>query len=182
MNPFWIPLVKLLARVQSTSQEAIYVSYRRKYALAPSFRFNGPGSLLYGDGEIHCGECSYIGHNCFLQAESGYKIVIGRRCALSHNVKVYSKSYLTDQDFCLEDRLVKKGNVIVGDGVWVGVNTYIGPGVTVGENAVIAANSVVTADVEPYSIVAGNPARLVRYKKIEARGSSPAKLVPQSPL
>jgi acetyltransferase-like isoleucine patch superfamily enzyme len=52
--------------------------------------------------------------------------------------------------------------VRIGRAAWVGFDSCILPGVTVGEGAVIGARSVVTADVEPFTIVAGNPARLVR--------------------
>ena len=49
--------------------------------------------------------------------------------------------------------------------VWIGCNCVILPGVTIGEGAVVAANSVVTRDVKPYSIVAGNPAKLLKMRK-----------------
>lgn len=57
-----------------------------------------------------------------------------------------------------------KGPVSVGDDVWIGYNTLILSGVTIGQGAVIAAGSVVSKDVLPYSIVGGNPARLIRYR------------------
>ena len=52
--------------------------------------------------------------------------------------------------------------VRIADKVWIGFGAAIGKGVTVGEGAVIAANAVVTKDVQPWTLVAGNPARLVR--------------------
>lgn len=52
--------------------------------------------------------------------------------------------------------------VVIGDGVWVGANSTILKGVTIGEGAIVARSSVVTKDVEPYSIVAGNPAKIVK--------------------
>ena len=57
-----------------------------------------------------------------------------------------------------------KGDTVIHDGVWIGMRAMIMPGVTIGEGAVVAANSVVTKDVEPYSIVGGNPARLVKHR------------------
>ncbi len=57
-----------------------------------------------------------------------------------------------------------KGSVIIGNDVWVGMDAMILSGVTVGDGAVIGAGAVVTKDVEPYAIVAGNPARLIRYR------------------
>ena len=61
-----------------------------------------------------------------------------------------------------------RGDVIVGNDVWLGSGCLILSGVTIGEGAVVAARAVVTRDVEPYSIVAGNPARHVRWRFDEA--------------
>jgi acetyltransferase-like isoleucine patch superfamily enzyme len=57
-----------------------------------------------------------------------------------------------------------KGDVTIGSDVWIGSNATILSGVTIGHGAVIGADSCVTEDVEPYAIVAGNPARLVRHR------------------
>ncbi|NHB93110.1 CatB-related O-acetyltransferase [Photorhabdus cinerea] len=64
----------------------------------------------------------------------------------------------------IEDAYVGKGDTHIHDGVWLGIRSMIMPGVTIGEGAIVAANSVVTKDVEPYSIVAGSPAKLVKYR------------------
>lgn len=56
------------------------------------------------------------------------------------------------------------GDVRIGNDVWVGSNVTIMSGVTIGDGAAIAANSTVTRDVEPYAIVAGNPARFLRRR------------------
>ncbi|MBY8074044.1 CatB-related O-acetyltransferase [Vibrio fluvialis] len=64
----------------------------------------------------------------------------------------------------IEEAYVGKGDTQIGDGAWIGMRAMIMPGVTIGEGAVIAANSVVTKDVEPYSIVAGSPAKHVKYR------------------
>ena len=57
-----------------------------------------------------------------------------------------------------------KGPVKIGNDVWIGQNVFITSGVTIGDGAVIGAHSVVTKDVPPYSIAAGNPARIVRSR------------------
>jgi virginiamycin A acetyltransferase len=59
---------------------------------------------------------------------------------------------------------VTKGDVIIGNDVWIGTNAFILSGVRIGDGAVIGACSVVTKDVEPYTIVAGNPARVIRKR------------------
>lgn len=57
-----------------------------------------------------------------------------------------------------------KGDTVVGNDVWIGQNTTILPGVHIGDGAIIGMNSVVGSDVEPYTIVAGNPAKLIRRR------------------
>jgi len=57
-----------------------------------------------------------------------------------------------------------KGDTIIGNDVWIGQNAVILPGVHIGDGAIIGANSVVGRNVEPYTIVAGNPAKLLRKR------------------
>lgn len=57
-----------------------------------------------------------------------------------------------------------KGDTIIGNDVWIGQNATILPGVHIGDGAIIGANSVVGSNVEPYSIVVGNPAEVTRYR------------------
>ena len=54
-----------------------------------------------------------------------------------------------------------KGDAVIGNDVWIGQNVTILPGVLIGDGAIIGANSVVASDVAPYTIVAGNPAKLI---------------------
>lgn len=58
--------------------------------------------------------------------------------------------------------LYSKGPVVIGNNVWIGDKATILPGVTIGDGAVIAANAVVTKNVEPYTVVGGNPARVIK--------------------
>ena len=58
----------------------------------------------------------------------------------------------------------KSGEIIIGDGVWIGANVVVTRNVTIGAHSIVAAGAVVTRDVEPYSIVAGVPATLVRRR------------------
>lgn len=57
-----------------------------------------------------------------------------------------------------------KGDVVIGNDVWIGWGTTILSGVTIGNGAVIAAKAIVTKNVPPYAIVAGNPAKIVKYR------------------
>lgn len=57
-----------------------------------------------------------------------------------------------------------KGDTVIGNDVWIGQNAVILPGVRIGDGAIIGANSVVGSDVEPYTVVAGNPAKAIRKR------------------
>ena len=57
-----------------------------------------------------------------------------------------------------------KGNIIVGNDVWIGYGATLMEGVTVGDGAIIGAMAVVASDVPPYAIVIGNPAKILRYR------------------
>lgn len=59
---------------------------------------------------------------------------------------------------------ISKGDIIIGNDVWIGNFCNILSGVTIGDGAVVAACAVVTKDVPPYAVVAGNPARVVKYR------------------
>ena len=61
-----------------------------------------------------------------------------------------------------------RGNVVIGNDVWIGRGATIMSGVTIGDGAVIAARALVVKDVPPYAIVGGNPAKLIRYRFDEA--------------
>ncbi|KYH24110.1 2,3,4,5-tetrahydropyridine-2,6-dicarboxylate N-acetyltransferase [Halalkalicoccus paucihalophilus] len=146
-----------------------YARYRRKYDVDPTFRFNGPGILLYGDGDIKLGADSYIGRYSRIQAESGRTVRIGRNTAVSHFVFCYTRNRIADQDMSVapntnDDLAVNEGDTTVGDDCWIGAFTFLTEGVSVGENTVIGANAVVTNDLPPHAIAAGVPARVRRFK------------------
>lgn len=159
-------LIKAFGKLILAYHRQIYNSYRIKYQISKDFKFNGEGIKFYGDGQIIIGEHSYIGQFSFLQAEKDYKITIGSNCAISHNVKIYTSSYMSDQNFMQIKRKTHEGNVKIGNGVWIGVNVLINPGIRIGDNAIIGANSVVTKDIPELAIAGGVPARVIRLKNI----------------
>jgi acetyltransferase-like isoleucine patch superfamily enzyme len=90
------------------------------------------------------------------------EIIIGNNVALGPNVTLFGAGHDYTQ-LSLPDTA---GNIVIHDYVWIGGNSTILHGVTIGEGAIVAAGSVVTKDVQPYSIVAGIPARVISSRKI----------------
>lgn len=139
---------------------------------------------IYGNtffaGELGFG--SYIGSNCNITGK------IGRYCSIASNVNVVLGShptsvfvsshpaffstlkqagftYVNDTFFDENKTADAEGNpVVIGNDVWIGSGAMIISGVTIGDGAIIAAGAVVNKDVEPYTIVGGVPAKVIRKR------------------
>jgi len=152
--------------IKNSYHRELYNKFKKKYEIDPSFIFNGDNIKFYGEGRIICKKNSYIGELSTIFAEKGYKVTIGEKCAISHNVRIYTTTAVSNQDFSLPVYNKYSGDVIIEDFVWIGTNVYINPGVCIGKNAIIGANSVVTKNIEPNTIVGGVPAKIIKRKTI----------------
>lgn len=95
------------------------------------------------------------------------KVIIGNRTLIGAGVLITDHSHgrCTEEDLKKEPRkraLYSKGQVVIGENVWIGEHAAILPGVTIGDNAIIGANAVVTKDVPANAVVGGNPARVIK--------------------
>jgi len=158
-------LFKLFDKLNKNHQSYIYNNYRKKYKISSNFRFNGEKIILYGEGEIYLKSNSYIGHFSTIEAAQKMKVVIGENTSISHNVRIYSSTKASNQKFDKEKKSFNKGNVVIGNGVWIGVNCIILPGVIVGDNAIIGANSVVNKNIPENSICIGNPIKIIKNNR-----------------
>ena len=128
---------------------------------------NTSGKYTYGIPHVHAwGE--------------GKKLTIGNFCSIAANCNIYlggnhRSDWVTTYPFGhLNQQVFNKfngkghpstnGDVIIGSDVWIGDNVTIMSGVTVGDGAILANNSHVVKNVDPYSIVGGNPAKLIKYR------------------
>ena len=111
----------------------------------------------------------------------GDRLIIGKFCAIARGVKFimnganHRMDGVSTYPFGIfgngwekvsphADEMTHKGDTVIGNDVWIGHEAVIMPGVRVGDGAIIAAQSVVVKDVEPYAIVGGNPATLIRRR------------------
>lgn len=107
------------------------------------------------------------------------KLMIGKFCQIAHGVQIITSSANHQMDgfstypFAVfgepwsssyQANWPNKGDTIIGNDVWIGHQALIMPAVTIGDGAIIASNSVVTKDVPAYTIVAGNPAKVIRQR------------------
>lgn len=110
---------------------------------------------------VELGDHSSLGNRCVIQA--GVKI--GSDLMMGPDVKIYTRNHAI-QDLTIPMRM--QGNdfspVMIGDDVWIACNVVILPGVTIGSHSVIGAGSIVTRDVPEYAVVAGNPARIIKFR------------------
>jgi len=127
----------------------------------------------YG-GRIIIGENCYIGDHTRIW--SGENIIIGNFVQVSHNVNIMdTNAHEMDAieraeryiDLVNNGSWTEKGNVltapvVIGDYAWICFNATILKGVTIGEGAIVGANAVVTKDVPEYTLVAGNPATIIK--------------------
>jgi len=82
----------------------------------------------------------------------------------NHNIETFSTYPFKVMILGEKKEAWSKGPIIVEDDVWIGTRAMILSGVRIGQGAIIAAGAVVTKDVPPYSIVGGNPAKIIKYR------------------
>ena len=101
----------------------------------------GDGSIVYNLGPVRLGSHVTVSQRAHL-------------CAGTH-------------DHRRSDMPLIRSAITIGDAAWICAEAFVGPGVTIGEGAVVGARAVVTRDVEPWTIVAGNPARQIGRRTLE---------------
>lgn len=126
----------------------------RGSAISRRSRIDYPWKITIGTG-------SFIGDESWLYAMA--PIVIGNDVCISEKVSVLTGTHdVTSPSFDLKTK-----PITIEDKVWIATGVIILPGVTIGEGAVVGAGAVVTKDVEPWTIVAGNPAKFIKKRTLE---------------
>lgn len=155
------------------------VTWRWMFARCGLVRFN-TGIGMIGCHNMRLGNGVRVGRNCILTAGNGKldvadnvslspgvhlcadggSISIGAKSAIGPGTVVRSANHcFTRQDVPIMEQGHEPGVVIIGEDVWIAANCTVTPNVRIGKGAVVGAGAVVTRDVEPFTIVAGVPAR-----------------------
>lgn len=130
----------------------------------------GAGAVLQDGLWITNPEKVSIGSNCnfgrrvFITGGGGVRI--GDWVGLGPDVKIWSVNHrFSDPDTPWMLQGWEKSPVVIGDDVWLGANVFVMPGVTIGRGAIISAGTVLTKSVPEFAIVAGNPGRVVGWRR-----------------
>lgn len=119
---------------------------------------------FFGKGdEVEIGDYSSIGANCTLHP----KVKIGKYVMMGPEVYMVGNNHITvdtNLPMCFQG---KNDNlpIVIEDDCWIGARVMIMPGKTVGKGSILASGAIITKDVEAYSIMGGNPAKLIKKRK-----------------
>ena len=143
----------------SDKKSRLVMEQNSKIVVKGYYTFSCGADIVLKENAILSIGNSWANSNC--QIRCGNKIEIGDMCTFGRNVSIL------DSDFhCIYDdkkNIINPAKpVIIGNNVWIGHNAIILKGVTIGSNSIIAAGSIVTKDVPPNTIVAGNPAKVIK--------------------
>lgn len=120
------------------------------------------GCRFLNGRKVHLGERNVINFGCLLDGRK-FHIRTGSDVSIGPHASILTLGH-DPQSPGFADR---GGDVIIGDRVWIGYEALILPGITIGDGAVVGAGAVVTKNVEPFAIVAGNPARKIGERNRE---------------
>lgn len=127
----------------------------------PQYQF---GRGTYGDlSVLSWGEGATLEVGNYTSIAAGVKVFLGGEHRMDW-VTTFPFNVLWESARHHKGHPKTKGNVLIGSDVWIGTEALISSGVTIGDGAVIGARAVVTRDVAPYAVVAGNPARVVKFR------------------
>ena len=124
------------------------------------------GAFLASGLGIEIGDNSGIGLSCRVAGP----LTMGNDVMMAPGVMIFTQNHETE-DLSIPMRLqtAPKKKVTIGNDVWIGANALIMPGVNIGDGVIVAAGAIVTRDVEPYAVVGGNPARVIKYRNKEKK-------------
>ena len=119
-----------------------------------------PSARIYFPWNLSAGDWTAIGENALIYNLG--PVTLGQRVTISHGAHLCAGTH----DYRDPRMPLLKPPIRVEDQAWICADAFIGPGVVVGAGAVVGARAVVTADVAPWAVVAGNPAKFIKHRKL----------------
>ena len=141
-----------------------HVIWKKKIHHKGDFRIHARASIRNAQN-IYLGNNVRITMDCCIWAEQHSKIIFGDNVLVGPSVKMFCGNHgmkLCDIPMVYQERQEK--NIIIGNDVWIGANSILVSGVKINDGAIVAAGSVVTKEVPAYAIVAGIPAKVIKYR------------------
>lgn len=137
--------------------------YQKLHSLQKKFPQYNIGIGSYGDLRVYDWGNATLKMGKYCSIAGGVKVFLG---GTHHTewVTTYPFNALWQSGRSVEDKTLTKGDVVIGNDVWIATDAVVMSGVTVADGAVIGARAVVTKDVGPYEVVVGNPARVVKKR------------------
>lgn len=137
----------------------------RHFVMAPRSKVEDYCVINNGVGDVTIGENSLVGVGCVVIGP----VRIGSNVILAQHIVVSGLNHsYQDIHTPIRQQTVVTKPIVVEDDCWIGANAVITAGVTIGRHSVVAGGSVVTRDVPPYTVVGGNPARILKQYDAEA--------------
>lgn len=121
-----------------------------------------PSTRIYFPWNLTVGDWSAIGEYALIYNLGPVKL--GRKVTISHCAHICAGTH----DYRQPDLPLLKPPIVIHDQAWICADAFIGPGVIVGDGAVVGARAVVAKDVEPWTVVAGNPARFIKKRELKS--------------
>ena len=161
-NGFHYLLKSILIQLQEEFTGLRVKYYRRAgYNIHPSVYIASNCNIK---GVVSIDEGSSLAHNCTLSGGTE-GIQIGKNVMIAPNVVIIAFSHgMENIGVPMSKQDNSEAKVVIENDVWVAANVTIGKGVTIGTGSIIAANSFVNKDVEPFSIMGGVPAKLIKER------------------
>lgn len=120
----------------------------------------------HNNGKVIIGDNLGMNTNACIGAADGGCIIIGDNVMIAQNVVLRACDHsFKDPDIAMCDQGYNTGTIKIGDDCWIAANAVITRNVIIGAHSIVAAGAVVTSDIEPYSVVGGVPAKLIRMRK-----------------
>jgi putative colanic acid biosynthesis acetyltransferase WcaF len=117
-------------------------------------------AVIYYPWQLVAGDECAIGEYAFIYNLG--RVTIGARATISHRAHLCAGSH----DYSMADFPLVRPPIAIGEQAWICADAFVGPGVTVGEGAIVGAGAVAMTDVEPWMIVAGNPAQVIKLREV----------------